>query len=318
MRKISVLLGLIAVAFPLLFVAASAPAQADHGSCWTNGYAPYPYPYPNGHGSRTDLPECRSMANGTRETYADLSLDLGLGGLKPNPAQNNRVKWPFVDSLGNVIYTVEKGASRWVVRAPDGTLLGIDKKLDRDQFILQGRGCMINDRLEATRTLMAFRFGQGGKEGVDYFLYNGATKGQLALRAFVANRAVDSAYWDDVQRVGTGCGGSGRPILNYATFSNPNFSGERFVGEDDKARSYRTYNAHYGGAIYVLARSTGLHGGGIVRAVVRAGHSTTVAIQDYYAYCDPNVPSGSRAVAGWWYGAIVHTRIFGYMPVHAC
>jgi hypothetical protein len=89
---------------------------------------------------------------------------------------------------------------------------------------------------------------------------------------------------------------------------------DRFIGEDGHTRHYRTaYRAHanYGGAIYLMVDTTGVHGGGIVRAVVAAGDP--FAALDQFGYVDPNhVPAG--AGARWRYGHVPGTRIFGWFP----
>lgn len=94
--------------------------------------------------------------------------------------------------------------------------------------------------------------------------------------------------------------------------------GDQFYGRfgpPGGARTYATYNAKapYGDARYLLINTTGVSGGGIVRAVVRLGD--LVNLDDRFDYCDPNFASTrSTPAASWVHGTVTGTRIAGWLP----
>ena len=85
-----------------------------------------------------------------------------------------------------------------------------------------------------------------------------------------------------------------------------------FAGEDGLGRPYATYNVKslYGGARYLMVNTTGVHGGGIVRSVLRGREP--VARLDGFGYCDPNA-LGARPVARWSYVRAPGTRLGGWI-----
>jgi hypothetical protein len=62
----------------------------------------------------------------------------------------------------------------------------------------------------------------------------------------------------------------------------------------------------------MLANTLGVHGGGVVRGVVRAGDAFARA--DGFGYCDPNVPDGEPGRVRWSYGRVAGTRLRGWLP----
>jgi hypothetical protein len=79
------------------------------------------------------------------------------------------------------------------------------------------------------------------------------------------------------------------------------------------ARTYATYNVkrRYRGARYLLVNTTGVHGGGIVRGVLRA--DDPVSVVDALGYCDPNAVGG-EPVATWSLVRLPGTRLEGWLP----
>ena len=117
----------------------------------------------------------------------------------------------------------------------------------------------------------------------------------------------------------TGSGGSRlRRCLDRRTLDCPGFpTTERFLGQDGLKRTLATYNVkeEYGDARYVMVNTTGVHGGGVIRAVVRADN--VFEILDEFSYPDPNVPDGVAPLVRWVYGQVCGTNIHGWVPRRA-
>ena len=286
---------------------------------WTNGNRAYPYPYG---GIPYNLPEARHAGRGTRDLGTDawarrgrrLSMRRALNDLEGNPARDGRAVWRLVDSFGRALAILEQHSNRWDVNdASTGRLIYSDRRRDVDQIQVQGRGCMATAALERRHALIAFQANDPPEEG--------DTVVPFRLRAFVDRRALPlrnrrrQLVRGVVDSYDVGCGGSPLDTTSVRAVSDPDFeSTQRFVGEDGIRRTYATYNAKpiYRGAIYVLANTPGVHGGGIVRAVIRTGDR--FAVVDGFDYCDPNVPEGEPARVRWSYGRVAGTRIWGWLP----
>lgn len=286
---------------------------------WSNGSAPYPYPYED---IPYNLPELRRALRGTRDLGTDvwarrgrrLSMRRSLNDLEGNPARDGRAVWPLVDSLGRRLAVLEQHSNRWDINdARTGVLIYSDRRRDVDQLQVQGRGCMATTALEREHALVAFRANDPPQQG--------ASAVPFRLRAFIERRALPARNrrGELVRRLvdsfDPGCGGSRLTIQSQRPVRDPEFEpAQRFVGQDGISRTYATYNAKpvYRGAIYVLANTPGVHGGGIVRGVVQAGDS--FGRVDGFAYCDPNVPDGDQPRVRWSYGRVIGTRLWGWLP----
>jgi hypothetical protein len=297
--------------------AAQAPAACD----WTDGARPYPYPF---RGRANNLPDCRQGRAGTQDLGRDawiqrgrrLNMRRSLDFLEGNPDENGREYWPLVDSLGRRLAILERHSNRWDLHDPDtGRTIYSDSSRDSDQLLVQGRGGMRTEALMRAHALIAFRANDRRR------LPRGASIVPFQLRAFISRRALPprnrrgQAIRSAVGRYDVGTGGSTLRPAGSDRLRDPGFAAvDRFVGEDGLRRTYATYNAKapFGGAIYLLVNTPGVHGGGIVRGVVRVGDSFERA--DGFDYCDPNVPSGSPAIARWSYGRLSGTRLWGWIP----
>lgn len=287
---------------------------------WNDGDGAYPYPF---RGRANNLPESRLAARGTADLGTDawarrgrrLNMRRGLSQLERNPDRDNRRVWPLVDSFGRPLAVLEQHSNRWDVNHPrTGERTYNDGTLDADQILVQGRGCMVDARQERRYALVAFQANDPTQRGGDIVPFR--------LRAFVDQRALPlrdrrgRPLRSALDSYDPGCGGSGLRTEAVRPVADPAFvNSERFLGEDGLARTYATYNSRrlYGGAIYLMVNTTGVHGGGIVRAVIQSADGFARA--DGFGYCDPNVAQGS-AVARWSYGRVEGTRIWGWLAEH--
>jgi len=287
---------------------------------WRDGETAYRYPF----SSRAyDLPETRLARHGTEDLGTQAWTDRGrllnrrrdVDFLLPNPDAGRRQRWALRDSLGRRLAVVEKHSNRWDLHHPEtNALLYSDYSMKPDQLQVQGIGCMATEELERTNALVAFRATDRSA------LAEGESIVPFQIRAFIQRRALPARnrrgqpVREGLERYDTGCGGTELPLGRAGRIASPEFraADDRFVGEDGIERTYCTYNAksRYGGAIYVLVNTTGVHGGGIVRGVAREGD--TFEPVDGFGYCDPNVESGDPA-ARWTYGRVAGSRLFGWV-----
>ena len=313
--------GLIAGILSVTALWAAPGAQASHPACpeWGEGLAAYPYGF---QGVEFNLPECRLAARGTPDvgTHALLpqriNMRRALGSLEPNAAAGGRVRWPLIDSFGRPLAILERHPDRWETTDPDtGAVIYRDLTLSRQQFTVQGRGCMVDDALESTHALVAFNALDRST------LPEGATIVPFQLRAFIARDALPpanesgAAIRGAIDLYSAGCGTPTRAPSPPGQVDDPNFDSneEQFYGQDGIARSYATYNVKhkYANARYFVIDTTGVGGGGIVRGVVRA--ADPVEAGDGFGYCDPNhLRSLPRPAATWRYGRIAGTRMAGW------
>ncbi len=153
-------------------------------------------------------------------------------------------RWSLVDSRGRHI--------KWIT--------------GEGKYEVQGRGAMVTKKLEDKHVLLAC--GSSTLEG--------------RVRAFVNRRAIPANLRDNVDEYDAGRGASSLGGSRWPLRS-PGFEWwEKFEGEDGLKRTYATYNAHQGGAMYLMINTTGVHGGGIVRAVFREG-DPIVVLDDFPA-----------------------------------
>jgi hypothetical protein len=289
---------------------------------WSDGERAYRYPFGRG---RYGLPESRRARAGTedwgtqawRRSGRKLNMRRGLDTLKRNPAVDGRRSWPLIDSFGRQLAIIERQPDRWELRDPatEATIYTA-WTLDPRQLEVQGRGCMINDELEARHAFVAFR--ATDRSG----LAQGASIVPYQLRAFIDRSAllVKNQRGQRIRRAiddyDTGCGGSELRPAAARPLPDPGFrSEEGFLGEDGKQRSYATYNAKlpFGGAIYFSVNTTGVHGGGIARGVARGGDPFEPV--DGFGYADPNVAEDQAPLASWMYGRLAGTRMWGWVPL---
>ena len=286
---------------------------------WPQAGTPYPYPFSD---ASFGLPDSRTGRAGVLDAGTQalaragrrINMRLTLDTLERNPEEGGRRRWTLVDSLGRELAVIEQHRDRWELSEPqDGPVIYRDMRRSRGHLLVQGRGCMVDDQLEERHALVAFNAGDRST------IPPGASIIPYRLRAFIDRRALPpriglARVRGAVDGFAAGCGESpaGEGVLT--TLEDPGFGhAERFLGTDGRARTYATYNAKrpYGGAIYLSINTTGVHGGGIVRGVARAGDE--LELLDEIGYCDPNAASGTP-VAGWIYGRVAGTRLAGWVP----
>ena len=300
---------------------------------WEQGDRPYPYPFPLGGDQLPErarpefwLPDSRQALGGTEDIGTQewerrgrkLNSRRRFDTLEQNPDRGNRRRWRMFDSFGRPLCFIEKHDDHWAMSDEAGDELYRDRSKGWDQLELQGRGCMAEEALESTHALVAFRAHDRAKLG-------GASLMPYQLRAFIPRPALPvqnargQAIRGAVDDYSVGCGiappgsepasGSARPLGDPGFDSNE----EKFLGTDGIDRTYATYNAKspYAGAIYFLANTTGVRGGGIVRGVARPDDMFTPL--DEFPYADPNVFHG-EPVARWRYGQIGEANMWGWVP----
>jgi hypothetical protein len=263
----------------------------------------------------------RAGPNGARDLSIDiwrsrgreLNLRLPFPGLEPNPDDGGRRRWPMLDSLGRTLALLEQDAEGFVTSDAE---TGHEIHRDRTGVLsLQGRGAMADAALEGGHALVAL-------DALDRSeLAPGASIVPFRIRAFVPRDALPrrvglSRVRAKVDRARSGHGRCDFAPLSDGRLRDPGFrSDERFVGEDGRARTYATYSAKrpYGDAMYLCVNTTGVHGGGIVRAVARAGDE--VELLDELAEADSNAEAGTP-IARWRFLRISGTSICGWVPAH--
>jgi hypothetical protein len=191
--------------------------------CWT-AQRPYPFPY-RGSGflhshASNQTPDCRQAVRGTPDftppggftAYSSVrAFQPGLGFLgsrgpafsvqlrppHPQPPGAPRT-WPLRDSLGHVFSLLTQQRipgslrDRWTISYPNGLVYGTSAHAGQ-RLLVQGRACMVNDRLES-QNVMVVLFGGGYGLGPFAFgtqLYPGpivmGIRGFLPLRALPAH-----------------------------------------------------------------------------------------------------------------------------------
>jgi hypothetical protein len=273
--------------------------------------------------ARPDLPDVRHARLGTRDEGHDalgrkVHMRLFLTALEGNPREDGRQRWPIVDSLGRPMCILERHSNRWDVHHPEtNELIYRDTTLDEEQLELQGQACMQDEALERTHALLKFRANDdSGLPAAEKSTIPFAFAGFIRREAIPDRRGKGRA---DIQEYATGCGGSRLPVRATGPVGSPDFDSnkEKFVGGDGRARTLATYNAKrpYLGARYIMVNTTGVSGGGVIRAVIRA--EDLFEHLDEFGYPDPNVAAGTPGLVRWVYGRIAGTRICGWLPQRA-
>jgi hypothetical protein len=248
------------------------------------------------------LPDEREGIYGTRDRGRDaigrrLNSRRVFEAFLPN--RTGEVEWSLDDSFGARIAVLRREGRTWQLWSPDASTLVGDDPAPR--FELQGRGAMVDDRLEDRHALVAIKAG-------------------ARLRCFIARAALPRrnragrAIRSVVDDYDAGRGGSSLATAPPVALHDPDFAvREGFLGTDDIKRTYTTYNAkpHFGAAIYVMVNTTGVYGGGIVRAVARMGMPFHEA--DRIGTPDDNVAADQAPVCQWVYGRIGDSRIWGWV-----
>jgi hypothetical protein len=267
------------------------------------------------------LARSRSGRNGAEDLSIDiwrsrsqeLNLRLAVPGLEPNPEEGGSPRWQMLDSFGRPLLVLEQSGGQFVASDPSsGAAIHTDRQA---QLSLQGRGAMTDPDLEARCALVAF----DARDRSD--LPPGGSIVPYRIRAFVDRGALPRfsglrRIRGQVDRAVTGSGESDLPALDSFPLSDPGFRhDERFVGEDGRARTYATYSAKgpYAGATYLTVNTTGVHGGGIVRAVARVGDE--LELLDEIPAPDSNAEGGTP-IARWRFVRLAGTRICGWLPQH--
>lgn len=301
---------------------------------WQDGERAYDYPFGT---SRWSLPEARAARGGTIDRGSEAWLPRKLHmrrrfeSLEPNPGAGGRRRWPLLDSLGRELCLLEQTdagfeVTRPVTGEPPEPGAGERTGLPTAEPIYasaapsglrlecQGRGCMDDERLEQAHALVKLDPRDRDALPADASIVPYRLAGFLARSALPERNERGQAIRGGVDDYDTGCGGSSLEILRAGPLGDPGFdTRERFLGTDGLERTYATYDAKrpYGGAVYLSANTTGVRGGGIVRAVVRS--SDVFEVLDELGYGDPNAVGG-RPVARWLYGRIAGTRLHGWAP----
>lgn len=270
-----------------------------------------------------NLPLERKGQRGTRDVGTEgwrrrgkkLHMRRDFSELTKNPSEGGKRRWPLFDSMGRKLCYIEQHSNGWQMRDPrSNKLLYSDRSLDSDQLEIQGEASMESAHAERGMALIKFRANDRST------LAPGQSVVPFGLAAFIPRQALPAtnerrqAIRADVGRYRTGAGSSRLTPLRTITLASPGFSSdEKFVGTDGIERSYATYDAKnpYRGAQYIMVNTTGVKGGGVVRAVARAG--------DQFEVLD-EMPRPDRNALGafgarWIYGRLAGTRIHGWIPL---
>lgn len=315
-----------------MLAVAALPSTAFAQTSCTNGFegdspnpytaqSPFAFAYPNtlSGASRTNLPSCRKMGAGSTDTRPEQSpLNTVIQDLEGNPADSYRKRWQLVDSHGQRMATITQYSDySFRVEKADGS---IGNAGPGSHLLIKGVGCMDTDTLESqymSVVLIDNDHGTNGDWGMGAFMSRSAP-----LRDDINNLLVGHDF---------GCGGTG---IAY-TESNGAFPTDQFVtGTDEYVSENRgdpgvsfderagaqldNYNVMQGRWKPVMIASTGVSGGGIVRAWVDTWSRRWTAI-DYFGYLDPNAPCGKPYRAQWVKGVVSrastsHNRIVGLIP----
>ena len=261
---------------------------------------------PSGH----HIADCRLARRGTPDLSRaawralrgkEVSVDVEIDGLAPNPAAGSARSWPMIDSLAQPMGTLDvTPAGRRTVRHLDGSVHRVTG------MHMRGHGCAASlDQQRRFMLLQVMAQGGGTQAFVDTAALDQATaSGQQALAVF-----------DGQLGGGTECAPAGREISAVRKLQNPR------VGAFAHARlssgvinSVDEYDAKpaYGNVVYFMSNTTAVRAGGITRGMVRVG--TAVAKVDTFGYCDPS----SDGTLTWRYWSI-HTGIpgrglYGWIP----
>jgi hypothetical protein len=261
---------------------------------------------PAGH----EIADCRVARRGTPDLSRaawralrgeEVTIDVEVEGLAPNPAAGGARSWPMIDSLAQPMGTIEM--------APDGrrSVRRLDGSVHRVTGThMRGRGCAASlDQQRRYMLLQVMARGGGTQAFVDTAALDQTTlSGRAALTAF-ANQLGG----------GTACAPAGREISRVRKLANPRVGAVAHARlSNGTINSVDEYDAKpaYGNVVYFMSNTTAVKAGGITRGMVRVG--TAVAKVDTFGYCDPS----SDGTLTWRYWSI-HTGIpgrglYGWIP----
>ncbi len=287
----------------VLAVAASASAAPAAKAPRFEGRVCKP---PSGH----HIADCRVARRGTPDLSRaawralrgkEVSIDVEVESLAPNPAAAGARSWPIVDSLAQPMGTIVMAANgRRSVRRFDATTHRVTG------MHMRGHGCAANlDQQRRFMLLQVMAQGGGTQAFVDTAALDQATvSGRAALAAFNAQLGG-----------GTECGPPGREISRVRKLANPRVGAVAHARlSNGTINGVDEYDAKpaYGNVVYFMSNTTAVRAGGITRGMVRVG--TAVAKVDTFGYCDPS----SDGTLTWRYWSI-HTGIpgrgmYGWIP----
>ena len=303
-------------------------ADRPKSKCYRPRKRVYRWPYPS-----SNLPLCRTTLR-ERERF-DQQATKRNSRVKVKalaPAAAVRGRYSLLDSSGTAFAFLESAPDpvtgrpnpkdgRWRVFDKRGRLVGTTKA--GREFQVQGRGCMLRDR---NSYLIVALYAGNGREGEGG---KGAAPVYLGLRGFMSATAIQGAKRTRAKKkIYDNCGSGtlklvkGRDAFRTDDIDVAPFQRvHKYVGSSSMQRgceptgdgcgSLANYQSLPGMPVRLItSASTGVVGGGIVRAVVPAGASA--ARLDEIGYCDPNVPAGQNERALWvllrWRG------IAGWLP----
>jgi hypothetical protein len=295
---------LLALTF-LLAAAASATAAPAAKAPRFEGRVCKP---PSGH----HIADCRIARRGTPDFSRaawralrgkEVSIDVKVDGVAPNPAAGGARSWPLLDSLAQPMGALEMSAAgRRTVRGLDGTIHRVTG------LHMRGHGCAANLDQQARFTLMQIMISpSGGTQAfVDTAALDQATaSGQAALASFNAQLGG-----------GTACAPAGKEIGGVRKLQNPRVGAVAHARlSNGKINSVDEYDAKpaFANIVYFMSNTTAVKAGGITRGMVRVG--TPVAKIDTFGYCDPS----SDDTLTWRYwsirtGVAARPRLYGWIP----
>ncbi len=263
---------------------------------------------PSGH----HIADCRVARRGTPDLSRagwralrgkEVSIDVKVDGVAPNPAAAGARSWPLLDSLAQPMGVLEM--------APNGrrTVRGLDGTIHRVVGLhMRGHGCAASLDQQRRFTLMQIMLlPSGGTQAfVDSAALDGATpSGQAARAAFDAQLGG-----------GTACAPAGKEIGGVRKLQNPRVGDVAHARlSNGKINSVDEYDAKpaFGNIVYFMSNTTAVRQGGITRGMVRVG--TPVAKVDTFGYCDPS----SDDTLTWRYWSIRtgvpgRPRLYGWIP----
>ena len=253
---------------------------------------------------------------------------------------DSNLGFPLRDSMGSVLAWLKAEGTKekrvWRVSQPDGTVIGRTKP-GGAFFEMQGRACMKNNTLEGQYAMVVFAPGNGN--------YDETGEKRLKLRAFLKRDALPDGISDtagesndhlidsnditcgETQSGHTLTGGNVRPQRELSFKRLDTYIGQsstvtrehgNLVTNPDCRRTKPTgcgkltnyLEADDTSAITVSAASTGVAGGGVVRAVLRTADADRFRVEARLNYRDPNVPCYVPD-RGWLYGKVAQW-LYGY------
>lgn len=262
---------------------------------------------PAGH----QIVDCRVARHGTPDLSRaafralrgeEVSIDVPIDGLAPNPAAAGARSWQLLDSLGQQMGTIEQTpAGRVMLHALDGTAYRATS------VHMRGHGCAANPDEQRRFALLQVIASKAPASGTQAFVDTAALdlttpSGQAALAAFSGQLGG-----------GTGCGPAGPAIGKARKLTNPRVGDAAHARlSDGTINSVNEYDAKpaFGNVVYFMSNTTAVHNGGIARGMVRVG--TPVAKVDSFTYCDPS----SDGTLTWRYWAIATggSPMYGWIP----